>query len=268
MNLLVAGLDRVDAGKTTFATGLVAHAGAVGFKPRAGNDYWHSHDDCRTVLSSGRLHGKDVSRLADASAGQFEPTALNPVHRLWRPSPGPGSGLLGQSDCEFVVDRADDQFVVNGTVSVPERVRAALPLDDALVVESLPALNEAMAQWHLPALAALSRDVAATDVAVVESYADVARPVREPAPDAVAVVEPRRVRLYDGRRYVKACEVAPGSRTDGLLEQRTAGVVDLLDPAATLELDPLPADVRSDPDAVADANDRAYDRLLELAAAE
>ncbi len=40
MKLLVAGGDRVDAGKTTFSTGLLARTDAVGFKPRAGNDYW------------------------------------------------------------------------------------------------------------------------------------------------------------------------------------------------------------------------------------
>jgi len=268
MNLLVAGLNRLDAGKTTFATGLVAHAGAVGFKPRAGNDYWFSHDDCRRVLDRGRLHGKDVVRLAEASPGDFEPEPLNPVHRLWRPSPGPGAGLLGQDDREFLVDRAGDRFVVNGTVDVPDTVRRALPLDDAVVVESLPALNAAMRDAHLPALEALARDVERTDRAVVESYTHVARPIREPEPDAVAVVEPRRVRLYDGRRYVQACEVAPGSRTDGLLEQRTSAVVDLLEPAATVSLEPLPDAVRSDPDAVADAHGRAYEELLDLATAD
>ncbi|MFB6186494.1 MAG: ATPase, partial [Halobacteriaceae archaeon] len=41
MNILVVGGDRVDAGKTTFAIGLIEYLDATGFKPRAGNDYWH-----------------------------------------------------------------------------------------------------------------------------------------------------------------------------------------------------------------------------------
>lgn len=45
MTLLVAGSERVDAGKTTFALGLIASLDGVGFKPRAGNDYWFHHDD-------------------------------------------------------------------------------------------------------------------------------------------------------------------------------------------------------------------------------
>jgi len=67
--ILVAGGARVDAGKTTFSTGLVAdlaaRAGdAVGVKPRAGNDYWYDHDDYRIASDSGRLYGKtrDASR--------------------------------------------------------------------------------------------------------------------------------------------------------------------------------------------------------------
>ncbi len=64
MTILVAGSDRVDAGKTTFTVGLLAHHDAVGFKPRAGNDFWFDHDDAKRALSEGRLYGKDAKRLA------------------------------------------------------------------------------------------------------------------------------------------------------------------------------------------------------------
>lgn len=265
MNLLVAGSKRVDAGKTTFATGLVDHADSVGFKPRAGNDYWHSHDDCRTALSVGRLYGKDATRLAAASTGEFEPETINSIHRLWRPSPGGGTGILGQADREFVVDRVGDTYLVNGTIEVPNAVREALPLDRATVVSTLEELNAVMERQYVPALADLARDVAATDRAVVESYGDIARPIREPAPDAVAVVEPRRIRLYDGDRFVKACEVAQGGQRDGVLEQRVGAVVDLLEPAATRQLDPLTEEVRSDPDAVAKAYAETYREMRSLA---
>jgi predicted P-loop ATPase/GTPase len=265
MTLLVAGAERVDAGKTTFATGLLAHTGAVGFKPRAGNDFWYDHDDCRRALDEGRLYGKDAKRLAAASPGHLTPEAINPVHRLWRPAPGGGTGLLGQDDREFLLDRVGEEFVVNGTVDLPPRVRESLDLDGATVVESLPALNEAMVQRHLPTLDAIIDDIAAADRAVVESYADIARPTAEPVPDAVAVVEPGRVRLYDGERFARACEVAPGDHGDGLLEQRVGRVADMLDPAETYEHRPLPGDAQSDPAAVADAYEPAYDRLLALA---
>ena len=85
MKLLVAGDARVDAGKTTFAAGLVAAIdGAVGFKPSAGNDYWYDHDTARAALDAGRLYGKDVTTLAAVSDTDHPEEWLNPVHRLWR----------------------------------------------------------------------------------------------------------------------------------------------------------------------------------------
>lgn len=51
MTLLVAGGAQVDAGKTTVSAGLVARTGAVGFKPRAGNDYWFHHEGLLAVAA-------------------------------------------------------------------------------------------------------------------------------------------------------------------------------------------------------------------------
>jgi len=267
MTLLVAGGSRVDAGKTTFSAGLVAHAGAVGFKPRAGNDYWYDHDDYRRAVGEGSLYGKDARRLAAASPGQLAPEDINPVHRLWIPSPGAGTGLLGQGDRSFLVDRVRDGYVVNGTVELPDDVRDGLPLSDAAVVRTVEELNAAIQQSHLRALEALERTIEGADRAVVESYADVARPIQTVEPDAVAVVEPRRVRIFDGSRYLKGCQIATGGSTplEGQLEERVSDVTDLIDPVETVELPPLPKGVRSEPDAVAAAYEQAYDRLLDAA---
>jgi predicted P-loop ATPase/GTPase len=264
MTLLVAGSERVDAGKTTFSTGLVARTGAVGFKPRAGNDRWFHHDDYRRAVESGRLYGKDARRLAAAGPGQLAPEDVNPVHRLWRPTPG-RTGLLGQDDRSFVLDRVGDSYLRNGTVDLPPLVREHLPVSEARVVASLAELNEAMADLHLPAMERLRETVAGADRAVVESYADVARPFRGVEPDAVAVCRPRRVRLYRGERYRKACEVAAGGPEEGQLEERVENVLDLVEPEARLDLPALPAETRTDPGAVADAYADAYDRLLSLA---
>jgi len=267
MTLLVAGRQRVDAGKTTFSTGLAVYTGAVGFKPRAGNDYWFHHDDYLQSTGNGSLYGKDARRLAGASPGQLDPTDVNPIHRLWRPSPGPGTGLLGQSDRSFVLDRVGESYLVNGRVEVPDAARERLPLADATVIESVEELNAAIQQYHLPALDALERTIERTARAVVESYADVARPIQDLDPDAVAVVGPGRARIYDGSRYAKGCSVAPGGTTqmEGRLEKRVADVTDLIDPVTTVALPGLPSAERSDPDKVAAAYEPAYERLLDVA---
>ena len=265
MNLLVAGADRVDAGKTTFSVGLIEHTGAVGFKPRAGNDHWFDHDDYTHAIEEGRLYGKDAARLEAASSGDRRPESLNPIHRLWRPSPGGGPGLLGKTDREFLLDRVEETYLVNGTVDLPERAHEQLPLTEAVVVESSAELDAAMERLHVPALGSIADRIAETDRAVVESYGDIARPLTGFEPDAVAVVEPRRARIYPGGRYAKACTVAAGSAQEGRLEERVSSVVELLEPVVSVELPALGTSARRDPTAVADAYEPAYDALLAAA---
>lgn len=291
MKLLVAGGAELDAGKTTFATGLVAETGAVGFKPRAGNDYWYDHADYREAVEQARLYGKDARRLAAASPGDPVPEDINPLHRLWIPVPGAGTGVLGRQDRAFVVDRVTgqpdppavddrtiesgararsgqpdgpgrtDRYVANASVEVLS-ASEHLPLEDAIRVESLPEFNDVMAGLHRPALDAVHERIRNAPRAVVESYTDIARPLAGLEPDAVAVVEPRRARIYRGNRYSKACEVASGSATAGRLEEPVDRVVELLDPAATVELPALGSDERTDPHTVADRYELAYDALL------
>jgi len=268
MNLLVAGAVTVDAGKTTFSTGLVEYVGGTGFKPRAGNDYWYHHDDYRRALEDGRLYGKDARRLASVG-GADRPESINPVHRLWTPSAGPGTGLLGQADREFLLDRVgagdDATYVRNGTADLPASAEEALPLEEATVVRSLPEFNRAMERLHLPALEALADRVERTERAVVESYGDIARPLQGYEPDAAAVVQPRQVRVYDGGRYARACQVASGSAQEGRLEEHVGDVAEVLQPRATLELPPLGSDVRADPVAVTDAYEHAFEAVLATA---
>jgi predicted P-loop ATPase/GTPase len=265
MTLLVAGGSRVDAGKTVFSTGLVARTGAVGYKPRAGNDFWFDHDDYREAVDAGRLFGKDARKLAAAAPGERDPEDINPVHRLWRPSPRGGGGIVGRDDRTFLLDRAGDRFVVNDTVDLPESAVASLDLDDAVRVSSLPEFNRAMGSLHVPAQEGLAEEIERADLAVVESYADVARPLADVDPLAVAVVEPGRATIYDGARYEKACQVASGGHETGRLEERVGDVTDLLDAEATVSLPPLTERERSDPSAVSRAYDDAYETLLDAA---
>jgi predicted P-loop ATPase/GTPase len=291
--LLVAGGARVDAGKTTFSTGLVAHLAdrvgdAVGVKPRAGNDYWFDHDDYRIATDSGRLYGKDARRLAAASTRPLAaagggrgsrpetvtPESINPVHRLWRPTPG-RTGMLGDADRTFLCDRVTTgdgaRFVVNGAAEdaglLPDDLADRLPLTGATRVDDVAAFNDVMAADYLPAFDRLAERVAATTVpTVVESYADVAGPLPRDGPvaaDAVAVVDPGRARIYAGDRYAKARAVASGSPREGTMEEHTGTVTDMIEPVATIGLPALGGEVRGDPERVGERYRAAYEALFE-----
>ncbi|MFB6088139.1 MAG: ATPase [Haloarculaceae archaeon] len=261
MTHLVAGAREVDAGKTTFTVGLLASLDGVGFKPRAGNDVWHHHDDYRRAIEEGRMVGKDARRLADASAADVVPEEINPVHRLWRPDPGDG-GFLGRTGRRFVLDRVGDGYVVNATADVPDAAREALSLSGAPRVADVDELNEQIRSRHLPHLDALARRIEDTEPAVVESYGDVARPIRDLDVSRAAVVEPERVRIYDGDRYENACDVVSSDPREGRLEVIVRNVVDVIDPIETVELPPLTEDERADPTRVAGAYVEGYEALL------
>ncbi|XVH31672.1 ATPase [Haloferacaceae archaeon DSL9] len=270
MRLLVAGGARVDAGKTTFSAGLLAALDdAVGFKPRAGNDYWFDHDDVRAAIGRGRLYGKDVRRLAAESTGDAPPEALNPVHRLWRPTPG-RTGFLGEAGRTFLVDRVTtpegSRFVVNGRAAeaglLPERLSASLPTADAVRVASVAELNERTTAHYLPAFERASERIRETETVVVESYGDIAWPVEGVDYDAVAVVEPSRVRIYDGGRYGRARQVASGSLEAGQLEERVGRVVEMIQPLCERDLPALSSEDRADATAIAGAYAPAYEALL------
>ena len=283
MRLLVAGGDRVDAGKTTFAVGLAARLAAEGvsdpdsgrsiaaFKPRAGNDYWFDHDDVLAATTDGRLYGKDVRRLTDVAGGA--PEERNPVHRLWRPTPG-RTGMLGAPNRTFLLDRVSapdgTAWVRNANVDLPDRIRDRLPVEavaDGRGVDSVEAFNDTMRDLHLPALERVADRVRAADTALVESYGDVADPLPDADVDydAVAVVEPGRARVYDGERWEAARAAAAGSDAEGRLEERVGRVTGMVDPVSTHALPALSEAERADPKSVADANRSAYDALLDVA---
>ncbi len=210
----------------------------------------------------GRLYGKDAARLSAADGRDRPPERLNPVHRLWRPPPDGGTGLLGRADREFLVDRIgrdgdDPLFVRNATADLPAQVADALPLADAIPIESVAEFNDLAEARYVPAFERLAADIEATDVAVVESYSDIARPLEALSPSsiaAVAAVEPGRARIYPGDRYCRACEIASSSPRDGAIEKRVPDVLDYLDPLERVSLPALGSDRRADPERVA----RAY----------
>ncbi|MDY7081526.1 MAG: ATPase [Halobacteria archaeon] len=263
MNYLVAGGKQVDAGKTTFTLGLVEYLSSIGspttgYKPRAGNDYWYDYDDYRHAVENGSLYGKDARKLAEVSRSDVKPWDINPVHRLWKPSVDDEDGILGRESREFVADRVRDEYVVNANIDA----EVELPADENRVreVATLEEFNEVMKELHMPVLEEFAGRVESQKTAVVESYGDIALPL-DTEFDRVAVVEPERVGIYDGGRFVRACEVVGGTPREGQFETTVPRVTDEIDAETSVELRPLSRDERK-PEDIAEAYDEAYRRLV------
>jgi len=124
-----------------------------------------------------------------------------------------------------------------------------------------------MAADYLPAFDRLAARVAAASVpVVVESYADIAGPLPRDGPvkpDAVAVVDPGRARIYAGDRYAKARAVASGSPREGTMEEHTGTVTEMIEPLATVDLPALSGDERGDPERVTERYGPAYEMLID-----
>ena len=257
MQVLVAGNKEVDAGKTTFTRGLRAAIEGYAVKPRAANSRWYHQDTYREALIAGALYGKDAKRLA-ADQPDVAVTDVNPIHRLWQPATEGESGLVGPADQEFVCDRVGDRYVVNTTATMPDGLIEALPLDDAVTVETLGELNRAMYDLHLPVLEAFEADLEGITPLLVESYGDIALPTRTLGYDLVAVVEPERVRYYPGDQFVRTAEAVSSSPREGRMEPVVPDVLRELEPIADRTLPPLTAADRGSADAIARAYGDAF----------
>lgn len=264
MRVLVAGGRQVDSGKTTFTRGLHAATGVAAYKPRAANDRWTHYEFYCRALEEGILYGKDARRLAADQDHTLTIETLNPIHRLWQPARD-GDGLLDMPNQEFVLDRAGDSYIVNGTVELPEALTAALPLADAPRVTSLDELNRHVANRHAAALAGLCDHLARGDPAIVESYSDIASPLPETSIDLAAVVEPERVRLYAGDRYADACAAVPTRPREGVMEPVASRAIQELSPLASHPLPPLREATRSTPVEIARAYREPYETVVRLA---
>lgn len=263
--VLVAGSRQVDAGKTTLATGIVHGLEGVGLKPRGGNNYWYDYDTVQARLSEGRLVGKDATRLAAVANEEVVAEKINPVHRLWRPISSGTGAIFGRETSEFLVDRVGVNFVVNGETKLPSEVVDMLPLEDAFVVNSLQEMNELMVERHQSALQTVRPIVEERDRVVLESYSDVARPIRDVDIDVAAVVGAGTVDLFDGDRYCRAASVVSGTADLGQLEERVGDVVSLIEPAESYQLQPLQRSKRTDPATVADVYSDFIDGIRQIA---
>jgi predicted P-loop ATPase/GTPase len=266
----VVGLRDLDAGKTTFAQGVLRTVWRQGeepvpFKPWSASSLWQHHDAVTRALE-GDLASRDARRLLAAAGRDADPRLVNPVHRVWRPR----SALeAGRGNTVPLLDRvADDDgvaWVVHGDGDLPEPLPGLVA--DASRVERAPdddALRALQAELHVPAVEAAWERLDGTGWVLTESYSDVARPPGFPGvPDVTLAVEPGRVHRFDGTRWDKALDLRTGVRGGSAgAEPASPELLDLVSPEASSDLPPLADAERTDLDAVEEAYREAIEAVL------
>lgn len=270
MHVLVVGLRDLDAGKTTFAEGLLRTLAGRGvdvapFKPWSASSLWQHHDAVVRALGE-HLASRDARRLLAAARREADPRLVNPVHRVWRPRSAFESG---RGNTVPLLDRvAGDEgvtWVVHGGEALPDPLPELV--EDAPAVERAPdeeALARLQADLHVPAVEGAWDRLRGADWTLTESYSDVARPPGLSAvPDVTLAVEPGRVHRFDGERWDKALDLRSGVRgRAGSTEPATGDLLDLVTPEARAELAPLTDAARTDVDGLAEAYREAVAEVL------
>lgn len=245
MRVLCAGLREKDSGKSTLTLSLIEYfkernIKVCGFKPKSGNNIWYHWKRVKEGLDKGTLYGRDAAKYYNKCNGQIPITTINPVHRLWMPS---FNNSYQESIPNFILDR----ITVEGKQIVALNTNVDIPIDwahfDKLMensevikirtredLENLTELYEEGDQW---AWSFLSKEV---ETIVCESYTNVGLPWNSISDlDYVLVVEPFKIDIYDGERYIKASKFVSSI----LMEQKTCEIIEPIKPLESIKVPPF-----------------------------
>jgi len=258
VKILVVGLSKTDAGKTTVAQAAL-HAlrdlgeKPCGFKPKAGNNIWYDFDVVKESLAQGRLYGKDAKLLRQASQTDLTEETITPVHRLWAEPPTEFRSRVMELPF-FILDRVtlsgeQPRTVVSVNKTLPFEHGAETLLgqlyvnaEEVLPISTLKDLRMFEHRFFEQAIALAHRAITKRyDSLVYESYADIALPWLEiTVLDLVLGVEPGRVAAYDPHKWLDACGLSREIHRD--VEISTASILPLMKPLASHRVPPVMRD--------------------------
>lgn len=254
VKILVVGLSKTDAGKTTVAQAalhVLRDLGEkpCGFKPKAGNNVWYDFDVVSESLTEGRLYGKDAKLLRQASQTDLNEETITPVHRLWAEPPGEFRNRATELPF-FILDRVtisgeQPKTVVSVNKTLPFEHGAETLLEQLYVnaEEVLPIFSPKDLRifehrFFGQAIALAHRTITKRyDSLVYESYADIALPwLGITDLDIVLGVEPGRIIAYDPPKWLEACGLSREIRQD--MEISTASILPLMKPLTSQRVPP------------------------------
>ncbi len=245
MNILCSGLKEFKSGKTTLTLSLIKYLkeegeSVCGFKPKAGNNIWYHWNAVMTSLKKGTIYGIDVQKYYDACDRTIPITTLNPIHRLWVPE---SRDIVWEELPSFLLDRItlkEKQFIIINThCKFPVnkdyfneilRNSEQIKISDREDLNQITNLYEESDEW---AFSVLSNKF---DSIVFESYADIGLPWTGLSElDFVFVVEPFKIYIYEGKRYLNASKIVSSIS----IEQKTEELIELIKPITSIRIPPF-----------------------------
>lgn len=255
-SVLVVGLKKLDAGKTSLAQALITEMrevglDACGFKPRAGNSIWYDYDIVQESVNQGRLYGRDSIVLKEVSDTDFPEEVINPIHRLWAVTPEHiKTNFLKVPP--FIADRVTlcdprqrHLIVKNDTLPHEygdERLIGKIQKSEKQIlhVHSLGELNTLTNKHYDTAVQSAHELITDRYEAIVyESYSDIALPwggIEHLS--LVLAIEPGFILAYDPGRYLSAVNL----QTDLSAEVETGRISRLLKPTKIIKVHPQKSD--------------------------
>ncbi len=267
MIILVIGLLRYDAGKTTWVMELIELLKEYGvkvipFKPVGGHNAWYQYNTIKYSIELGTLVGEDAYKLAKVSGLTNMIEILSPVDVLLAP-PDPS---LYENDYRRYIDDSSllEKQAILARITLPYgevyttthyviednyvKTIKSLRTDLEILKNKIKNVTRTTSQIFLKLLesstiiAGLSliqeRLEKESDVLIIESFNNVALPIPSAIKaDYVFVVAPGKILLYKGDDYRRALAVY--GTVPGLLAYETAPVISLLkNPVLVLDWEP------------------------------
>jgi predicted P-loop ATPase/GTPase len=245
MKILCTGLKEIKSGKTTLGLSLINYLkiegeSVCGFKPKAGNNIWYHWNTVKNSLKEGTIYGLDVQKYYDACDGAIPITTLNPIHRLWVPE---SQHLVWEGIPNFLLDRITvnkkQYIIINTHCKYPvkkEYFNKVFINSEQITISTREELNqitnlyEKADEWALSVISEKFNSI------ICESYTDIGLPWTGITNlDYVFVVEPFKIYIYDGIRYLNAAKIVSSIS----IEQKTEEIIEPIKPIKCIEIPPF-----------------------------
>lgn len=267
MIILVVGLLKYDAGKTTWVIELLELMKQLGlraipFKPVGGHNAWYQYNTLKHSIELGKLVGEDAYKLAKTSGLMDMVDVLSPIDILLAPlDPSLYDGdyrryvdessllekqaIIARTTLPYGATYSTTHYIIednyariikslrNDVEKLVGKIGSTISISSEKLLELLESPDTSFRLGVIQ-----ERLEEKGDVLVIESFNNIALPIPSAAKaDYVFVVTPGKILLYSGSDYRKALAVY--GTISRILAYETASIISLIkNPILALDWEP------------------------------